>query len=413
MRLKRLSLGLGLPAISRGAGREIPLVLPNYLNPAFTFTRASAASFFNDAGNLVEVGNNVPRLSSAGLLLEGQRTNGGNNPRGEGGVVGTSTQPTNWSVFAAGGLTTTFAARGVENGRNYVDRRISGTTTGTFYVSVFHNPAFAVTAGQPTTGSVWVSVVGGSLANIGTLIQQVRWSSGSITEATLTPTATPARFIATGIAPADATSAFHAFGLSFANGVAIDVTLRFSWPQAESGASFASSPILPPVGTPGASTRLADNVTATGAQFVALFPNGVGTVLVRATLPVLSPTGSTNQVLLSIGPDVANRIVAFNPAGSTNLSVGRSIGNSYVSAGTGAITAGAPFTFGLTSDGTTLSASINGGVLLTAAGVPPFQRLVIGADANLGTPMFGTINSLRALPRAVSDAELRALSLAA
>src|SRR5690606_13946399 len=57
------------------------------------FSRASTATYIDRTGTLQEVGQNVPRIDWShgrpALRLEGSRTNGIRNPRGEGAVLGT------------------------------------------------------------------------------------------------------------------------------------------------------------------------------------------------------------------------------------------------------------------------------------------------------------------------------------
>jgi hypothetical protein len=47
----------------------------SYLHPARNFTRASAGTAIDAAGNIVEFGNNVPRFGRDGLVIEDTRTN--------------------------------------------------------------------------------------------------------------------------------------------------------------------------------------------------------------------------------------------------------------------------------------------------------------------------------------------------
>ena len=389
-----------------------------------TFSRAQAAgarstAFAANDVTFDEYAANVPRFngSSRKLLLEGQRTNGIRNPRFEGGSTGTpGVYPTNMNVDTDAGLTRTIVGFGVEFGMSYMDVQWAGTAS-TGFVG-FRPDLTTVTSaavGQVWTGSLFARMVAGTTANVGgfRFVAFARNSGGTTLNTypgILTPlTASIARHSLVTSALPDATTAFISGRIDVAviSGAVIDITVRFYAPQLETG-SFASTPIFPSIGVPAASTRGTDNFTATGTQFASLFPNGVGTVLGRAILPVLSPVGSANQAVLSIGFDTANRILVFNGTGNTTLTIGRSISNTFLSAGTGAITAGSSFAFGLTSDGTTLSASINGGALLTVSGVPTFNRLVVGADANLLGSMFGEYVYLDTLPNVISPVDLPA-----
>lgn len=260
----------GTPRYTRGRQIFSQLNPTRYVEPGvlaspFTITRAQAAgvqstSLGSDGTTWQTYGANTARFfdSAQALLIEPQTTNRIRNPRGEGGI----TSPPSWAVFANNGLTTSIAGRGTQDGREYVDLRLNGTSTGTFYVQVFDNIAAAVTAGQSSIGSVWVSVVGGSLNNITSFATQLRWSAGGTNSVFSTPTSTPTRLTHIGVAPTVATSVFYGYTLEFNSGVAIDVTFRFSWPQLETNRSFLLTPALPPVGALGASTRGVDNISA-------------------------------------------------------------------------------------------------------------------------------------------------------
>ena len=115
-------LGIGLSLTRSGALPPLPTpVLDlNYvstmaLSGTETFTRASSAWAFNSAGALTSFATNAPRfdydkdtLAPKGLLIEEARTNSLRNNSNTGAGVGTL--PTNWSVIAAGVLTTNVIA---------------------------------------------------------------------------------------------------------------------------------------------------------------------------------------------------------------------------------------------------------------------------------------------------------------
>ena len=422
----------------RGGSGSVPAFGTRLIQPGLiadssivTFSRAQAGgatstAFAADGVTVVGYGANVPRFNGTALrlLLEGQRTNGIRNPRAEGAVVGVigagGALPTNWSIVGTTtGLSFDVLGVFVESGISVLRLGVSGTSGATIDFSIRSETTTGVVAApsQSWAQADFIRLAAGSMTGWTSVRQRIdgRTSGGIIVApnqflgSAFTPGATLTRYTNVGTFNSDATLARVQSNIVFnaPNATALVATFDIGLSTLEQ-AAFASSPILPPIGTPGASTRGQDNFTATGTQFASLFPNGVGTVLGRAILPVLSPVGSANQAVLSIGFDTANRILVFNGTGNTTLTIGRSISNTFLSAGTGAITAGSSFAFGLTSDGTTLSASINGGALLTVSGVPTFNRLVVGADANLLGSMFGEYVYLDTLPNVISPVDLPA-----
>jgi hypothetical protein len=198
--------------------------------------------------------------------------------------------------------------------------------------------------------------------------------------------------------------------VSVLNGAAIDFTLRIAAPQLELAAS-TSTPILPPVGTPGASTRGADIVTATLAS-LGIGANGACTILGVAMLPQNAPAG-TDQVLVQIGDGSdANRFRLRNAAGGATILAGRVTGGVAVDAASlGSMTAGTPFRVGVSIDGTGRIAScLDGGAVQVATGGPTsgLTTLWVGNNAASTAPMFGEVGVLTVMPLALADAELQA-----
>lgn len=237
----------------------------NALDPRVTFTRASSATYFDSAGVLQSAANDVPRfdynpatLAAQGLLIEESRTNTIRNNTMQGAVAGApGTLPTNWAVFAASGMTTTVVGTGVQSGVTYIDLRISGTSTATFYVMAFDVAATPASAGQSWTESFWAARIAGSLANINAVNFNIRFDSGPVFDSPFVLTETFARQSATTTTPGGATNVIPAVFLNIANSAAIDITIRIGLPQLEQGA-FATS-VIPTTTT--ALTRANDLVS--------------------------------------------------------------------------------------------------------------------------------------------------------
>jgi hypothetical protein len=186
--------------------------------------------------------------------------------------------------------------------------------------------------------------------------------------------------------------------------------LRIGWPQLEIGA-FASSPILPAVGTPAASTRGADLVTATLAS-LGIGANGACTVLVSAMLPQAAPAG-VDQMLVQLddGTD-ANRYRLRNLAGGLALVAGEVVaGSPSDAASAGSFVAGTPFRAGIAIDGAgRIAASFNGGAVQAVTGGPTsgLTILRLGNNAAATAGLFGEVGTLRVLRYALGDAALAA-----
>jgi hypothetical protein len=168
------------------------------------------------------------------------------NPRAQGAVVGTpGTMPPYWAYYATNGVTTSVAGGGVlPDGTPYVDLRYNGTPTGTYIVGVFNNTVpVSSGGGVPWTGSAYVAMVGGSMANIASVDVELRNSIG-IPFATFTPTATLTRYSVTTTTSGYMYGQTFGWGLSITAGLPIDITLRFALPQLEIG-TVPTAPILP------------------------------------------------------------------------------------------------------------------------------------------------------------------------
>ena len=257
----------------------------------WAFTRNSLGWQFNEAGILVETAANVPRfdyspstLACRGLLLEESRTNGIRNPRAEGATPGSpGTMPTNWFTAVSGsGVASSVVGTGVESGIPYCDVRFSGTASGTVATGIYFDAltAIAAASGQTWTGSGFVRLVAGSF---GTPLESPRWlileynaSSVALANTALVFSPAPSasglatqRFSVTRtLTQATTAHAVLQFYASFSSGAVVDFTIRIGAPQTEQG-NCASSVILPPIATPGATLRQPDITRITGLSIAA------------------------------------------------------------------------------------------------------------------------------------------------
>jgi hypothetical protein len=287
-----LGLALGSPAVS-SVGFQMPgslldLDLVNNLSypaasvsSAVTFARASVAYEDDSSGVWSSFASGVMRRTSKGFLCEEVRTPAVRNSAVQGSVAGTpGTLPTNWAIGQLGTAVSSVVGSGTENGIDYVDIRLSGTTSVTPIV-IYPEAVAQIAAlnGQVWAPGAFVKMVGsGSMSNITNIGLASRQSAagggnlGFITGPTFTPASSSANLGASRqVGVTTLTNASTAFVVPciFVNcstGVLIDITLRIGWPQIEF-AAFATSPMRT---TSAAVQRLGDVATINDTASVAL-----------------------------------------------------------------------------------------------------------------------------------------------
>ena len=271
-----IAAGFGLDALAEAgmlAGASIDMDFAgnriygaSSFTSALAITRASTGYAENAAGVWSSFASGALRITDKGILIEEARTNSIRNNSMQGAVAGTpGTVPTNW-VISASGLSYQVVGSGAENGVDYVDIRLYGTTGGTFgNISFDSLTQIAAANGQVWAGSVFLKLAGGSLTNVsstavrGGLYSSVPGYLGEAWNPTLRQISTTlTRYKEAGtIANASTASIQPYVQFVWASGVAVDFTIRIGWPQHELGA-FATSPIRT---TSAAATRAADVVT--------------------------------------------------------------------------------------------------------------------------------------------------------
>lgn len=420
-----------LPDLAEPVTFDLTTTLP----PAFAFARAGNAWAFDSTGTLVQHATDVPRfardpstLAVLGLLTEPTRTNGIRNPRCEGAVNGTpGTPPTNWSVTVENGIARTIVGTGTESGIPYVDIQFQGTATAVANLSVvFEGPqVIAAASGQTWTASAFVRLVAGAL---GSPLQASQWiiqeyNSGGANLAQqasifATPTgaglATQRRtFTAT---LGNALTAFTGFlyYTQYNTGAVVNFTLRFGLPVMEQG-SFATSPILPPAGSPAASTRAADDLSLP----LAALPfwqgaAGFGAVLDFSLLAAAS--AQVGAVVWGAAP-----AGGFNDSWYATIAAGGALQLVKVNGGVSATSANGTLAVAGTVQRLAVSGvpgvftgSRGGGTVLSAAnaGYPAMVRQgLMRAPWLLGNVVAGHARRLRLFPRPLSGQQLQRESL--
>lgn len=427
------TLGLIRPPVMAAPAFGARLVSPGALAAGpVTLSRsqasgARATGLAADGVTWQDFGADAPRFVGASrrLLMEPQRTNGVRNPRAESstpGIIGSGgALPQFWGIGTAG-LSAEVGTLTTVNGVPVLPVRFFGTATGTNIFIVFETgTGIRAAPGQPWSASFFGQLIAApappGLHRIVVNPRDAAGSSAGIAGATLefTPDATLRRFafeIPAISSDPNVAHITHTYDATLVVGQAYDWTVGLALPQLEQ-APFATTPILPDIGARAASTRGADILTATADKFTALFPSGVGTILINATM---SAPSTTTQTLVQVDDGTLdNRFLLRVDGGSTNLNLYR------VAAAAGAgpfslgpITAGAPFRAALTFAPTGEAwASLNGGAAVTVAGGPTYglSALRIGGEI-VDIFAFAEITTVDALPYAIPPADLPAATAA-
>ncbi|MEJ0062404.1 MAG: hypothetical protein WDO70_04185 [Alphaproteobacteria bacterium] len=277
-------------------------VLLQGLPPAFSFTRASAANYFNASGALQSASSNAPRFdydpvsgAARGLLMEGQSTNVIRNSALAGASVGApGSMPTNMAKSAPAGVTHSVAGTGTEYGMPYIDVRFQGApgATGQCYLSFEFASSIAAAQNDIWTLSAYVRLAGGTLANISSLSVSMNEFNSSLAYVTggsnaCAPTSTLKRYALTRTL-SNVSTAFLQPLINFTvtSGQAIDVTFRFYQPQLEKSALMTSAIVT----AGSAATRAADICTM---PVSALGYNGAsGAIILKGSMQYAGTSGT-------------------------------------------------------------------------------------------------------------------------
>ncbi len=396
------------------------LVDTGQLRPPSALTRAqintSVTALGADGVTWASFAANVPRFTGTGqrLLIGGQRTNSVRNPRGESATVGTigsgGAMPTNYSLNA-GGLAVDIVATGTTNGVSWVRYRAHGTSTSTALIITFDTTfAIPASASQTWSGSWFYRLVDAPLPPLSHFTRISSRDSGGAALANgsvaFTPTATFQRFDRAQALSSSGSTAYVTFAYSTSNttGAAYDWTFEIGWPQIELGA-FASTPILPSIGTPAASTRGADSLAIGLRNFL---PSATGTLLMSGVAPVLS--GSHTLLQLHAGSD-ANRFLVV--ASGTALSLQRSLAGASASVAAGNLVAGQVFRLALSVNAAGRAAmSLNGAAAVAVTGGPTsgLATILLGSQLGGAAALHGEVSHLSTLPHVAADAALPGLA---
>jgi hypothetical protein len=398
------------------------------LGPAFAgrlvTTRAGAATVADAAVILQPALANTPRFNGVArrLLVEEARTNILLNPRGEGAVVGSpGTMPTGWtspaSALAAVGLTWDIQAIPAANpvdGVPCLRVRLSGTATGAVAINVNLGGTTAIADGSMVATGLFVRTVSGSPDTLSVVSNRLRILNSSGTQLAnaqpaLAPGGTLARRFNALPGVSGGVQAQFLLQINVTSGLATDWTFDIGLPTVEL-AGFASSPILPPAGTTGTSSRAADLPVWTpqggfGAQ---------GTIVVKVMLPQSAPFGASQGLWqIDDGSDL-NRIQLRNTsAGAAITGVVDVAGSTLATLSGGNMAPGTPFRATFTWAAGDQALCLTGGTVQSAAVALPsgLARMLVGHGSTLlNRAANGEVELVDYRPARVSNALLQALA---
>lgn len=233
---------------------------------------------------------NPKTLRRQGALYEPTSTNRIRNPRGE-GLVAPSTAPTYMAATTAGGLALAWVGTGIEDGLPGFYVKVTGTATAGAAARIYLETASGIagSSGQaaPVSAFLWRkagSTVGvtpamgfeeldGSATLLATRIGTNLFFEGGIGTGRAGDSR---RFYRAAVGNASTTNVRPFVELQVATGAVADITLFIGAAQCETGVTAPTSPMLPPLGTPGPQQRTLDGVvytppagtlTATGTMY--------------------------------------------------------------------------------------------------------------------------------------------------
>lgn len=264
-----------LPSLDLQFARRRDLINVITGRQALDFTRTSARTIVNAANAVEAIGVNQAPFTfrdgvSLGLDAWDARTNSIRNNTMVGAVPGLpGTLPANWFITNATGLTQSVVGTGVVDGINFTDVRFNGTSSGNVAVVALESASVTLASnGQAWAESAWLSIVGGSLANISNISLVINQFNSGVTflsslvgpnlVGTLSNALARQEFVAT-TSNASTARVQPVIVLNYGIGVPIDITLRIGMPQLELGPNV--SPVIPTSGS--ALVRAGDVPTST------------------------------------------------------------------------------------------------------------------------------------------------------
>jgi hypothetical protein len=417
---------LGRAALARRGGALVLVDRGGEVRAPLTFSRAQAAGVEATGFDSVtwrSYGADIPRWvgAEARLLIGGQRTNLLADTRtvGRTGWINTGIDSAVGAVGPNG--VSDAATLMTENTATSTHETVTGSVSLTsglaytlsalllpgtcenvqllFRVGGFGNDAWAnfVLTGNGSVGTSGPAVTAASVEKIG------NWYRCQITApATATTTTSP-------VAIMMGTSGSNGRGPSF---LGTGRTLTLAWPQLELG-SFASTPILPPTGSPGASTRGTESLTAPLSSLY-IADSGACTVLWRGAFSATN-IGNSQTIAAIHDGTTANRCeIRLTSTGIPEVIRVTAGVVAQTNFGGAPPTPGATMRAGFTLDGAGRLAGVvagyNGGAVAAVVGTATVGLSTFRHGTSVGNSreLWGETHTLTVMPPR-SDAEMQAL----
>lgn len=372
-----------------------------------TFSRTSAATYVNSAGNVVSASANVARfdydpatLAPKGLLIESQRTNlllrseeFDNASWGKVSVTVTANSTVSPNETADADTIGTSSTSG------YIEQAVSFTGDGEKSVSIFlkagtsgtslfqvRDTTAGVTRGSATI--TWTAGVPSAVAGSGGTVQGVDAFPNGFYRI---------RLLCAGVVAANA----NRYRLQPDSGAGTGTVIAWG-AQAENG-SYATS-YIPTAGSQ--VTRTADVASIVAPNFAPWYNQSEGTFVVE----VDSYTNSGGHNNMSVSDGGANNAVVVSSSVNSALYVAVA-GVAQANITDASTTAGVTFKRAIAYKANDFAVSTNGGAASTDASgtIPTVDRFFIGSF-NGTQHINGHIRSIRYFPTRLSNAQLQALS---
>lgn len=339
----------------QGAGlQRIRLLQPGAKSGLLTFARAQLAGveagyIGPDGATWQTAAADVLRFQGTAQrsLWEGQRTDPITNPRCEGATG--LTRPTGWTVSIPAGLSATYT-RQTRNGVEGVVVAITGTASSTANIYIFTGLLTGVTQGSAVAWSHFaqVDVDSAAITSMATNISEYTSGGSYVATGGLNWYSTRMswarrEYLRTLTGATTGRAQAEIVTNTISSGTAVTFTFWVGWPQLELGA-FASTPTLPPVASPAASTRGADLGSAAWSW-------RRGVILWSGRWLQNAPIGIDQTAFQLDDASDSNRFRIRNAGGGATVVAGRVTGGSAVDATTlGSMTAGTMTAVGLAVD---------------------------------------------------------------
>lgn len=368
--------GLPIPLLAADGGRR-PLILAGRLFAPMVLTRSQVggarSTSLGPDGAWREFDADQPRPWLGQSLLIGQtRTNGVRNPRAEGAASGLA--PTNWiAPGTSNGVTGTIIGAVTVNGMVGVEVEYTGTASAQATLAFGFDAITAVAAapGQVWTGSAFYRLSAGTWNGLSQamrvtertgagvlLVNHDNNSIGAPTDAMQRAVSVTAAFGGT----AGAVSSQLIFRWN--TGVTANCRIQYFWPQLELG-GFASTPVLPAVGSPAASTRGRENIEGSS-----IGANGAGAILFRGVLDAVA-TGTAQTLAQFCDNTLDNSVRVFAAASTAQLFLARTTAGVETTSLLGTIAANTLIRGGFSHDGAgNVSGALNTEPLGSVTGAP-------------------------------------------